>query len=254
MIDKSKVSAAFDRAAGAYDAKAEFQHRICERLASRLPPDAAPRHILDGGCGTGYGAELLRRRFPAADIIGCDLAPEMVKLTERRGIAAFCADLEALPFAAGHFDLAWSSLALQWCSPAKAFGELWRVLAKDGLLLAATLGTGTLRELDAAFSGIDDYRHTLPFADEAQTRAALQAAGFDAPRIECETWVTRHADLKTLLSTIRGIGASHTGGNRRPSMMGKAAWQTAQARYEAMRGKDGLLPVTYEVMLIAARK
>ena len=49
-------------------------------------------------------------------------------------------------------------------------------------------------------------------------------------------------------------GANQIGGNRRQGMMGKSAWQTAQARYEALREADGLLPATYRVVLGWAQK
>jgi malonyl-CoA O-methyltransferase len=252
-IDKSKVSAAFNRAAGAYDAMAQFQHRVCERLSTVLP-DMQPQLVLDGGCGTGYGAELLRRQWPQALVVGCDLAPQMAHKTMQRGFTAICGDLERLPFADASFDLAWSSLALQWCQPALAFAELQRVLAPGGRLLFSTLGPGTLHELETAFTGIDQHRRVLPFAGAMQVQATLAQAGFGQFEVASEPWVTRHPDFKTLLATIRGIGASQTGGNRRRGMMGKAAWQAVQARYEALRDDDGLLPATYEVLLVTAQK
>lgn len=253
-IDKNKVSAAFDRAAATYDGLANFQHRVCERLMELLPSSLSPTSILDGGCGTGYGAELLHRRWPDAHLIGCDLSPEMVRQTMARGITASCGDLEQLPFTDAQFDLAWSSLALQWCDPARAFAELHRVLAPGGTLAFTTLAHGTLREIDAAFAGIDAHRRVLEFTSAQATADALSAAGFADLRIAPETWVTRHADFRNLLETIRGIGASQSGHDRRRSMMGKHAWQMAQVRYEAMRDGDGLLPVTYEMMFVLARK
>lgn len=252
-IDKSQVSAAFDRAAQVYDAMAQFQHQVCERLAATLP-ELAPQRILDGGCGTGYGASLLRQRWPDALVVGCDLAPAMARQAQARGIAPVCGDLERLPFAEGSFDLVWSSLALQWCQPTLVYAELLRVLAPGGRLVFATLGPGTLHELESAFTSIDTHRRVLPFAPQAQVEAALADAGFERFQLTCEPWVTRHTDFKTLLATIRGIGANQIGGNRRQGMMGKSAWQAAQSRYEALRDTNGLLPATYSVVLGYAQK
>src|ERR1700746_3698924 len=108
-VDKNKVGAAFDRAATRYDAIAHFQHAVCDRLADMLPPLHAGMRVLDGGCGTGYGAALIRQRRPDAVLIGCDIAPEMVRKTRERGFEAVIGDLECLPFADGSFDLVWSS-------------------------------------------------------------------------------------------------------------------------------------------------
>ena len=229
-VDKNKVSAAFDRAAAGYDALATFQHRVCERLGELLPPQLTPTRILDGGCGTGYGAAMLHHRWPAAKLMGCDLAPEMVRQTRARNLDATVGDLENLPFADNAFDLAWSSLALQWCDPARAFAELHRVLTANGTFACTTLANGTLHELDTAFSGIDQHRHVLNFRTAQDTRAAIAAAGFSDIRVVHETFITRHPDFRSLLETIRGIGASQSGHDRRRTLMGKHAWQTAQAR------------------------
>ena len=257
-VDKAKVGAAFDRAAGTYDEMARFQHQVCDRLLDLLPTLAPslrrPIRLLDGGCGTGYGAELLHKRWPGAEVTGCDLSPEMLRRTQQRGIQSVGGDLECLPFADNSFDFAWTSLALQWCQPKRAFAELQRVLAPGGVLAFATLGPGTLHEIDFAFSGIDSHRHVLPFVPSSEIGSALESAGFSHSRLIRESWVPRHADFKALLATIRGIGANQIGGERRQTLMGKNAWRTAQARYETLRDEKGLLPTTYQVVFGSAVK
>lgn len=258
-IDKRRVGAAFDRAASVYDVTARFQHAVVERLMAlllkRQASDGllAPARILDGGCGTGYGASLLRQAWPEALVVGCDLAPAMAVQSQARGVTAVCGDLECLPFADGSFDLIWSSLALQWCQPAKVYAELRRVLSPGGVLVFTTLGPGTLHELESAFAGIDAHSRVLPFLPPQQVAAALEQAGFEQITVQTEDWVTRHPDFKTLLGSIRGIGANQIGGNQRPGMMGKTAWQVAQSRYEACRDAQGQLPATYRVVLNWAR-
>ncbi|MDR0934294.1 MAG: methyltransferase domain-containing protein, partial [Burkholderiaceae bacterium] len=100
-FDKARVGAAFDRAAQDYDDIARFQHTVCDSLIRLLPvfaPDnPAPATLLDGGCGTGYGAGLLSRLWPGCRITGCDLSPEMLRLARGKHIDAVCADLEHLP-------------------------------------------------------------------------------------------------------------------------------------------------------------
>lgn len=258
-IDKRRVGAAFDRAAGGYNAMAQFQHAVVERLMALLRQrqeadgSFAPARILDGGCGTGYGASLLQQAWPEALVVGCDLAPAMAGQTQARGVAVVCGDLECLPFADGAFDLIWSSLALQWCQPAQVYAELRRVLSPGGVLVFTTLGPGTLHELETAFAGIDAHSRVLPFLPPEQVATALAQAGFEHIAVQTEDWVTRHPDFKTLLDSIRGIGANQIGGNQRPGMMGKTAWQTAQSRYEALRDAQGQLPATYSVVLNWAR-
>lgn len=254
-INKRRVGAAFDRAASVYEATAQFQHGVVERLLAflleRQTADVGltPARILDGGCGTGYGASLLRQAWPDALVVGCDLAPAMAGQARARGIAAVCGDLERLPFKDAAFDLIWSSLALQWCRPATVYAELRRVLRPGGVLVSTTLGPGTLHELETAFAGIDAHSRVLPFLHPEQVKTALTQAGFEPVTVQTEEWVTRHVDFSALLGSIRGIGANQIGGNQRPGMMGKTAWKAAQSRYEALRDEQGQLPATYHVVL-----
>jgi trans-aconitate 2-methyltransferase len=46
-------------------------------LAARIKL-AAPKHIIDLGCGPGNSTEVLRRRWPEAEIFGLDQSPEMI--------------------------------------------------------------------------------------------------------------------------------------------------------------------------------
>jgi malonyl-CoA O-methyltransferase len=182
MPDKTRIGAAFDRAAQDYDGIAHFQHGICDSLISLLPRFVenmpAPRSLLDGGCGTGYGAALLSRLWPQSQIICCDLSLEMLRLARGKSVDTVCADLESLPFANEQFDFIWSSLALQWCETSQVYNELYRTLSDRGVLLFATLGPGTLAELDFAFSAMDEHRHVRPFSSPEAVGMALKKPAF----------------------------------------------------------------------------
>ena len=250
--DKNRISAAFDRAAHNYDQLAHFQHAVCDDLARFLcvaaPQLPEPASVLDGGCGTGYGSGLLKERWPRCHLTGCDLSIEMLKLAENRQIDIVLADLEQLPFRSSQFDFIWSSLALQWCKTPDVYIELYRTLKDDGILLFATLGPGTLIELDAAFSDVDAHRHVRPFSSPREIELALKKTGFKNVRILNETRTTRFEDFNSFLASVRGIGANQVGSDRRRSMMGKNTWEKAKERYESFRDSDGLLPATYELI------
>src|SRR5581483_7253810 len=66
--------------------------------------EARPERILEVGCGWGELAEWLARET-GADVIATDLSPRMVELARDRGVAAEIADVQALPFADGKFDV-----------------------------------------------------------------------------------------------------------------------------------------------------
>jgi ubiquinone/menaquinone biosynthesis C-methylase UbiE len=95
--------------------------------------DTAPSRVLDLGTGTGRAAFLLARRYPAAEVVGVDLAPAMLaearKLTppELAGQVRFEeADAEHLPYPDAWFDLV--SLA----NMIPFFPELARITAPGG--------------------------------------------------------------------------------------------------------------------------
>ena len=50
------------------------------------------------------------------------------------------------------------------------------------------------------------------------------------------------------------IGAHAVGSGRRHAPLGKAAWRSLEARYEAHRRPDGLLPATYDLVLLHLEK
>ena len=254
VLIKQRVRESFDKAAVTYDGAAVVQRRVCDRLLQELPePKALPARVLDAGCGTGYGSRQLRQRWPAAHITGIDFAPSMLALASMETDCCQAADIEKLPFAEESFDVWWSSLSIQWCSADTVFSEAARVLAPGGQVAFSTLCTDTFAELRAAFSGVDRHRHTLPFDEPVAIEAALARAGLRGIRLLREKHTVHYPDLKSLLRSIKAIGAQNVGEGGRSGMMGRVAWQQVQAAYEQFREPEGL-PASYDVLLGYARK
>jgi ubiquinone/menaquinone biosynthesis C-methylase UbiE len=101
---------------------------------------ASPDRVLEVGCGMGEFAERVAREL-GADVVATDLSPRMVDLTRGRGIDARVADVQALPFEDGEFDCAVANWMLYHVPDLdRALGELRRVLAAEGTLVATTIG------------------------------------------------------------------------------------------------------------------
>ena len=252
--EKKMLRHAFGKAAVRYDHVADIQRDVGARLMAASVIDDIPATVLDAGCGTGHGLQLIAIRWPQAKVIALDFAAPMLRRIPADDAMAICGDIEALPLASESIDLMWSSLALQWCDAAQVVREAQHVLRGGGYLVASTLGPGTFAELRRAFVGVDDFQHTNDFADVGALRRALVDGGLTPLTILRVELVRHYADLRSLLASVRDLGANHVAArNRRRGLMGKSAWRRFAANGERMRTSSGL-PVTYDTYLLIARK
>lgn len=76
---------------------------------------AAPRRVIDLGCGPGNSTALLRARWPSAEVEGLDASPEMLARARASGVSArwTLGDLAAWE-AREAYDVVFSNAALQW--------------------------------------------------------------------------------------------------------------------------------------------
>ena len=236
----------------------EVEGRMLDRLSVvRLQPGS----VLDAGCGTGSGLVELRKRYPQALLVGIDPARAMAAAARARlapaprGFLArlrggprepaarlAAAELQALPFAASGFDLIWSNLALHWVpEPQRAFAELYRVIRPNGLLTFSMLGVDTLAELRGLGARF------MRFHDMHDLGDALAAEGFAEPVMDAERMTVTWRDPLTLLREVHAWG-----GNADPArfrgLLGRGHLREWLAAIEGLRGADGLIRLTVEVV------
>lgn len=252
--ERRRIRHAFDGAAQTYEAHAKLQREIAEDLAlatHAYAPIAGA--ILDAGCGTGFGAQLLHRLFPQTPLINVDLAPAMAAQTREHSADVLCADLEAIPLPVASVGLYWSSLAWQWCDSRRAAREAARVLAPGGTAVIATLGPQTLLELRQCFAQIDNSSHVRLFDAPEKLYSGLIQAGFRSVRMARSARYAHAPDLATLMRGIRAIGAHTVDAKRRSGLMGKGTWNLLRQHYEFFRQPAGL-PARYDVICIHAQR
>jgi SAM-dependent methyltransferase len=126
--------------------------------------EAAPRSLLEVGCGTGELAERIQREL-CARIVALDLSDRMVELSRARGVDARRGDAQQLPFPDGSFDCALAAWMLYHVPDrGRALAELARVIRPGGRLVAVTNGAASLGELWGLFGEAAAREH--PFSRE----------------------------------------------------------------------------------------
>jgi SAM-dependent methyltransferase len=126
-------TAKFERAQGV---EAWLLSRFRERLLATVR-DLSPGRLLDAGCGEGYVTGWLARELPETEIVAVDGRAEAIQSCAERnpGVRALVADLLALPFDAGEFDLVVCTEVLEHLDePRVAVRELARVSSRHLLL------------------------------------------------------------------------------------------------------------------------
>lgn len=268
-MNRDKVGRSFHQQAGEYDRHATVQKRVVDRLLSlaQRHVSSAPADILDIGCGTGQLLSLLGRQYPDACLCGLDLAYNMTRCAaERLGrrAALVNGDAEQLPFRDRAFDLVVSTSTLQWMDDLDPFfRQCHRVLRPGGLLCIAFFGGGTMRELhecyreavsrDSRAEGYLDRLHR--FKDLSVSEQALGRSDFGSVQLTSEIELDHYPDVHGLLRSIKRIGAGSSAQEGRHGGLGwRRVLNETSRLYHEHYGTDGMIPVTYEVIYVIARR
>lgn len=230
-------------AAGAARAlEADFLAReVASRMAERLDYiRLQPNRLLDLGCGHGADLALLAQRYPHAECLGLDLSLPRLRLARpesgligrllghAHGPQRVCADAHALPLRHASVELVWSNLLMHWLTdPLAALNEMHRVLAVGGLLMFATVGPDTLKELRAALPAQAGER-VHRFLDMHDLGDALLQAGFADPVMDRQDLTLCYPDLDALIGDLRASSATNAAKGRPRGLSGKGGWRVAR--------------------------
>lgn len=254
-LDKQRIRQSFDDAAAQYDVAAVLQREVGQRLMERLElMRLVPKVVVDIGCGTGVSTVALLKKYRKAQIIGLDIAPNMLAMARKRTpwlrkLHCVCGDAEVLPLADASCDLLFSNLTVQWCEDLdRTFREFRRVLKPGGLLLFSTLGPDTLKELRQSWQAVDRYNHVNAFTDMHDIGDVLVHAAFADPVMDMEVITLTYSDMIALMRDLKTLGAHNLSAGRPRNLTGKGRLRMLQTAYEKFRRSDGLLPATYEVV------
>jgi len=241
-IDKTAVAAAFGRAARHYDQYAELQRHSGDALFARLSQRRASR-VLDAGCGTGWYSRVWQAR--GSQVWALDLCPEMLAIGRQTAAASryIQADIESIPLANGSVDLAWSNLAVQWCSDIqRALAELYRVTKPGGCIAFTTLAEGSLHELHTAWQGVDKRQVINTFLSEDKIAEGCKSW---RTRLQSQTITQLFPDVLSAMRSLKGVGATHLHQGRHSGLTTR---RHIQQLSQAWPQQAGQYPLSWQIV------
>ena len=155
------------------------ENAVCmleEQLVSALMPSPVGKRLLDVGCGTGLR---LKNCDPVISF-GIDASPEMLAASGLSNVAT--ADVRALPFPTGLFDLVWCRLMLGYLPDLDAgYAELARVCRTGGQVMVSDFHADatraghrqTFRDAEGALHEIAHYPYDADTHQKAAAAAGL---------------------------------------------------------------------------------
>lgn len=166
------------------------------------------------------------------------------------------ADEEFLPFAPESFDLAVCALNLQFVNDLPGvLAQVRRILAPDGLFLAAMVGGQSLRELRTCLAQAQEEieggasPRVAPFADLRDLGGLLQRAGLALPVVDVDAFTVRYDNAFDLMRDLRFMGATNAlaAGARRP-LRRDVAFRAAALYQDQFADADGRIRATFEII------
>ena len=215
-----EIAERYDRNADRYDDATRYNREAAGRLVGALP-ERTYRTVLDVGCGTGFAAIAMIRRFGVRAVTGVDVSAQMLqrmrdKLEAHPDVAVdlHVADVLAMPLGDAVFDCVLATMALHWFADrGEAITAMGRAIAPGGVLGLVAPGPGhdaeytdVLRSIEPAVPTpvIDVFNTAQVFPGE--TEAQIVAAGL----MPLDVWVetrTRRVPPERYMARITTVGS-----------------------------------------------
>ncbi len=235
----------------------EVGRRMAARLEwiKRTPKAWADWDPVRGGTATHA---LVRKRYPAAQVFVVEDQRDRLAMAQEQLGASWWrrllpplgeprVEFENPP--AGSVEMLWSNMQLHMVADPQALMRQWHeALAIDGFLMFSCLGPDTLQELRSLYVAEGWPPPAHEFTDMHDWGDMLVQEGFAEPVMDMERIRLVFATPERLLEELRGLGANlHPG--RFAGLRGRR-WhgRLHEAIGRRLRGPDGKLTLTFEVI------
>ena len=201
-----QVRAVFDNAAEGYDALRrqliprfdDFYGTVLDLLGDRFGD--RPFRCLDLGVGTGLLSGLILQRFPAAQVVGVDIAEKMLETAARRlgrmggRVTLSIADYAEEPLP-GPFDAVVSALSIHHLSDEQKrqlFAKAYDALMPGGVFINADQSLGPTPTVEAAYQArwLADIRSAGLSEEDLQAAVGRQAVDQSALLTDQLAWLS----------------------------------------------------------------
>ena len=280
----STIQRQFNRSSISYDTHAHVQRTMADQLVKPLIGWGGngftdEPNILEIGCGTGALTQLVMQEWPSGNLTALDIAPEMIKLAERRvqlandhqctgksspdRIRFIHADIEswAADAPAFTYDIIISNACFQWLrNPEETLGHLQRILRPRGLLLFSTFGPDTFNEMHRSFHevyracGMEPQRHGLSFHSPLQWQYMLEKSGYSNINYKRTIHMEKYASARDLLHSVKAMGASTSEAVTMKGQSLRRLFTNMYKEYEEKFSIEGGVAATYDLLIIQSSK
>ena len=233
------------------DLAAEAWAEACELIDLQLSPlgleaiealDPGPGSVvLDIGCGAGQTLlQLAERVGPSGQVIGVDIAPQLLDIARRRTaqlgrVRLIEADAQSLELPTASVDAVFSRFGVMaFADPGSAFANFHRILRPSGALAFScwrSLEENELDHLPLSAAGLKEAVDDTPFsfADPVRLRRTLEAAGFSDIAIRAHDGSVSSGDLDAMTRVLLKVGPLGKIVRENPNLRGAAEPQLRQA-------------------------
>jgi ubiquinone/menaquinone biosynthesis C-methylase UbiE len=168
--------------AGRGDEMEDHHSDITEQTIALMDLEPDDR-VLDLGCGTGWASRRLARIVTAGEIVGIDVADEMLRRAEQqstafRNVRFVWGSAESAPFNDGYFTKVLSVESFYYyADQGKALDELRRVLAPGGRLFVLI---NLYKDNHYSLRWVSELKVAVHARSEAEYIAMLKQHGFES--------------------------------------------------------------------------
>lgn len=250
LTEQQKIQTCFSNSAQTYRNGAQLQHRVGQTCISKLSQNHY-QQILDLGCGPGLFAPKLQSL--TSQFVSLDLSKSMLATNPSFGFK-IQGDSHKLPFQKNSFELVFSSLMIQWCDIETVLEQVYEVLKPGGQAVISTLVSGTLIELQQAWSAVDNDTHIHQYSTLTDVEGLVNSGAWRKSNTELATITLEFDSVLSLAKELKLLGANFVKNRKNKGLVTKNKWQAMEQAYQQLGKNESIIPATYQVVYITLEK